>query len=137
MKNVSNKFCGECAKVYVYQISSNLVHPCGRKKNKTKIRHIFLPKKCVLGPKVPQNSHKLNNVSNKSCEECAKVYMYQISSHLVDPCGRNTKNWFFEISKAGQNQFFRFFSLQRLKMTLTKKTQKNPIYERIFCLLLL
>ena len=109
MKNVSNKSCGECAKVYVYQISSNLVHLCGRKKNKTKIRRIFLPKKCVLGTKVPQNSHKLKNASNKSCGECAKVYMYQISSHLVDPCGRNTKNWFFEISKNGSKSVFWLF----------------------------
>ena len=42
------------------------------------------------------------------------------------------KTGFSKFPKTGQNRFFGFFSLQRPKMTLTQKTQKNPIYERIF-----
>ena len=53
---------------------------------------IFRPRKLVLGPKVPQNGLKWRKVIFKSCQACAKEHMYQISSHLVDPCGRNLKN---------------------------------------------
>ena len=42
------------------------------------------------------------------------------------------KTGFLKFPKTGQNQFFGCFSLQRPKMTLTQKTQKNPIYKRIF-----
>ena len=41
------------------------------------------------------------------------------------------KTAFSKFPNTGQNRFFGFFSLQRPKMTLTQKTQKDPIYERI------
>ena len=50
--------------------------------------HIF-PRNSVLGPKVPQNGLKLKHKSNKCYGAKAKIYMYQISCDLVEPCGQN------------------------------------------------
>ena len=62
-----------------------------------------------------------------------RIFLFFMTlGHFWPLAAEKAKKLVFESSKSGQNQFFGFFSLWRPKMTLTQKTQKNPIYERRF-----
>ena len=91
LETVTNKSCGACDKVHVHQISSYLVNLCGHNRTKCPKTTIFLPRKWVLGSKVPQNGLKLKKVINKYWRALDKVYLVQISINLVKPLGHNLK----------------------------------------------